>query len=253
MPVFRQLAVAAAVFAAGLATALSASLAGAPGEKPLVVLELFTSQGCSSCPPADDFVAELAREPTALAMSYPVDYWDYLGWKDTLADRAFTARQRAYGDARGDRHIYTPQVVVNGARHAVGSDRDAVNRSRMSGRGKGAMSVPVSVAVDGETIHITVEGTVPANRQPATVYLVAIVKRAEVSITRGENKGRSVAYTNVVRELIPLGTWDGSKSAYDAPSSIAKMRSADAFAVLVQEGTPDKPGLIYGAAKGPGL
>lgn len=249
MPFIRHLVAVAALIVVGAARAELASA----GEKPLVVLELFTSQGCSSCPPADDFVAELAKEPTALAMSYSVDYWDYLGWKDTLADRAFTARQRAYGDARGDRHIYTPQVVVNGARHAVGSDRDAVNRSRMSGRGKGAMSVPVSVTVDGETIRIAVEGTVPANRQPATVYLVAIVKRAEVAITRGENKGRSVAYTNVVRELIPLGTWDGTKSAYDAPASIARMRNADAFAVLVQEGTPDKPGLIYGAAKGPGL
>lgn len=237
------------IFVAALALTGTASA----GERPLVVVELFTSQGCSSCPPADDFVAELAKEPTALAISYPVDYWDYLGWKDTLADRSFTARQRAYGDARGDRHIYTPQVVVNGAKHAVGSDRDAVNRSRMSGRGKGAMSVPVSAAVDGETIRIKVEGTPPPNRGPATVYLVVLVKRAEVAIMRGENKGRSVAYTNVVRELIPLGTWDGSKESYDAPASIAKMRNADAFAVIVQEGTPDRPGLIFGAAKGPGL
>lgn len=235
------------------AAALAACGAASAGEKPLVVVELFTSQGCSSCPPADDFVAELAREPSALVVSYPVDYWDYLGWKDTLADRAFTARQRAYGESRGDRHIYTPQVIVNGARHAVGSDRDAVNRSRMSGRGKGAMSVAVSADVEGETINIKVEGVLPANRQPATVYLVALVKRAEVAITRGENKGRSIAYTNVVRELVPLGTWDGTKDSYDAPASIAKMRNADAFAVIVQEGTPDRPGLIYGAAKGPGL
>jgi hypothetical protein len=244
MAIIRHLIFAAAMAVCGAASA---------GERPLVVVELFTSQGCSSCPPADDFVAELAKEPSALVVSYPVDYWDYLGWKDTLADRSFTARQRAYGDSRGDRHIYTPQVVVNGAKHAVGSDRDAVNRSRMSGRGKGAMSVAVSAEIDGETIRIKVEGTPPANRQPATVYLVALVKRAEVAITRGENKGRSVTYTNVVRELVPLGAWDGTKSAYDAPASIAKMRSADAFAVIVQEGTPERPGLIYGAAKGPGL
>ncbi len=192
-------------------------------------------------------------KPTALAVSYPVDYWDYLGWKDTLAEKAFSARQRAYSDARGDRHIYTPQTIVNGAKHAVGSDRDSVNRSRMVGRGKGAMSVAVSTVVEGETIRITVEGTPPPNRQPATVVLLAVVKRADVTILRGENKGRSVAYTNVVRELIPIGAWDGSKSSYEVPASLAKIRNADAFAVLVQEGTLERPGLIFGAAKGPGL
>ena len=95
--------------------------------EPRAVIELFTSQGCSSCPPADKLLGELARDPSLIAMSLPVDYWDYLGWKDTLALHGHTTRQRAYAEARGDREVYTPQVVVNGvvarARQRQGGDR----------------------------------------------------------------------------------------------------------------------------------
>ena len=90
---------------------------------PLAVVELFTSQGCSSCPPADKIVGELAKDPSVIALSMPIDYWDYLGWKDTLADSRFSARQKAYSHVRGDRDVYTPQVVVNGSAHVIGSDR----------------------------------------------------------------------------------------------------------------------------------
>jgi len=89
---------------------------------PRAVVELFTSQGCSSCPPADRVLGELAKDPSVIALSLPIDYWDYLGWKDTLADSRFSARQKAYSRARGDREVYTPQAVVNGAAHVIGSD-----------------------------------------------------------------------------------------------------------------------------------
>src|SRR6516162_6906258 len=101
---------------------------------PRAVVELFTSQGCSSCPPADKLLGELAKDPDVIAMSMPIDYWDYLGWKDTLADARFSARQRAYSKVRGDRDVYTPQVIVNGSTQVIGSDRtsieNAINETR---------------------------------------------------------------------------------------------------------------------------
>src|SRR5436189_6222695 len=93
---------------------------------PRAVVELFTSQGCSSCPPADKIIGELARDPSVIALSLPIDYWDYLGWKDTLADSRFSARQRAYSQVRRDRNVYTPQAVAKVSLHVIGSDRDSI-------------------------------------------------------------------------------------------------------------------------------
>src|SRR5919201_326871 len=93
---------------------------------PKAVVELFTSQGCSSCPPADKLLGDLAKDPSVIALSMPIDYWDYLGWKDTLADSRFSARQRAYSRTRGDREVSTPQAVVNGEVHVIGSDRSSI-------------------------------------------------------------------------------------------------------------------------------
>src|SRR5580704_15207858 len=115
-----------APFIAGLLVAGSA-LANAA--EPRALLELFTSQGCSSCPAADKLLGELAGDPSLIALSLPIDYWDYLGWKDTLASPGDSARQRAYAHVRGDRQVYTPQMVINGATHALGSDRAAVERA----------------------------------------------------------------------------------------------------------------------------
>jgi hypothetical protein len=113
---------------------------------PRAVVELFTSQGCSSCPPADRIIGELAKDPSIIALSMPIDYWDYLGWKDTLADARFSARQKAYSQMRGDRDVYTPQVVVNGSVHVIGSDRagieSAIGNTKKAG---GVMSVPVTM------------------------------------------------------------------------------------------------------------
>src|SRR5947199_4548825 len=110
---------------------------------PRAVVELFTSQGCSSCPPADRILGELAKDPSVIAVSMPIDYWDYLGWKDTLADARFSARQRAYSKVRGDREVYTPQLVVNGAVHVIGSDRESIQIAiDKTDRAGGVMSVP---------------------------------------------------------------------------------------------------------------
>src|SRR5712672_4224024 len=124
---------------------------------PRAVVELFTSQGCSSCPPADKVLGELAKDPSIIALSLPIDYWDYLGWKDTLADSRFSARQKAYSHMRGDRDVYTPQVVVNGSAHVIGSDRarieGAISETR---KADGVMSVPVTMTLSGKQITVSV-------------------------------------------------------------------------------------------------
>src|SRR5437588_8523430 len=112
------------------------------------VVELFTSQGCSSCPPADKLLAELARDPSLVAISVPIDYWDYLGWKDTLADPRNTARQKGYAQVRGDGQVYTPQAVINGSIHALGSDKEGIEHAIEKARGSGAGSLlPLRLAV----------------------------------------------------------------------------------------------------------
>src|SRR5215213_6002074 len=118
--------------------------------EPRAVVELFTSQGCSSCPPADRIIGELAKDPNVIALSMPIDYWDYLGWKDTLADARFSERQKAYSQMRGDRKVYTPQVVVNGSVHVIGSDRAGIDRAISDTRkADSVMSVPVSMTLAG--------------------------------------------------------------------------------------------------------
>src|SRR5436309_92519 len=125
--------------------------------EPRAVIELFTSQGCSSCPPADQLLGELTNDSSLVAVSVPVDYWDYLGWKDTLADPHNTARQKAYAHARGDGQVYTPQVVVNGALHALGSDKLAIERAIAESRKNGGKPVlPVTLAPTGGQLGVAV-------------------------------------------------------------------------------------------------
>src|ERR1700730_800026 len=131
------------------AALIFAGAAAAP--EPRAIIELFTSQGCSSCPPADKLLAELRNDSSLLTLSLPVDYWDYLGWKDTLAMPGHTARQKAYSQARGDREVYTPQVVVNGVAQALGSDRGEIEKAvAQSHANHSAFSVPVHVTIANE-------------------------------------------------------------------------------------------------------
>src|SRR5580658_3338265 len=129
---------------------------------PRAVVELFTSQGCSSCPPADHIIGELAKDPSIIALSMPIDYWDYLGWKDTLADARFSARQKAYSQMRGDRNVYTPQAVVNGSVHVIGSDRASIETAiGDTSKTDGVMSVPVSMSLAGKQITVSVAAANP--------------------------------------------------------------------------------------------
>src|SRR4029453_5641005 len=125
--------------------------------EPRAVVELFTSQGCSSCPPADKIIGELAKDPSVIALSMPIDYWDYLGWKDTLADKRFSARQKAYSQVRGDRNLYTPQVIVNGSTQVVGRNRAGIEgRNPDTSKADGVMSVPVTMTLSGKLINVSV-------------------------------------------------------------------------------------------------
>lgn len=152
--------------------------------EPRAVVELFTSQGCSSCPPADKIIGDLAKDPSIIALSMPIDYWDYLGWKDTLADKRFSARQKAYSQMRGDRNVYTPQVIVNGSAHVIGSDRSkiegAIGDTRKAER---VMSVPVSMTLAGKQITVSVAAS---NRGPAAshgeVWICSVSKAVPISL-----------------------------------------------------------------------
>jgi hypothetical protein len=217
---------------------------------PRAVVELFTSQGCSSCPPADKLIGELAKDPSVIALSMPIDYWDYLGWKDTLADSRFSARQKAYSVMRGDRDVYTPQVVVNGSAHVVGSDRtgieDAIGDTRKT---EGVMSVPVSMSVSGKQINVSVAASTKApTAAHGEVWICSVSKAVPISIGRGENRGREITYHNVVRNLLKVGDWNGTPEHWSVPLENISREGVDAAVVYVQDGNRDKPGLMLGAA-----
>jgi hypothetical protein len=225
-----------------------ATAAAAQAGEPRAVLELFTSQGCSSCPPADRLVGQFANDPSVVALSVPVDYWDYLGWRDTLANPAHSARQRAYARARGDGQVYTPQIVVNGSADALGSDQAAIERAiAQTDRKSDVMSLPVVLAVNNGTLNVSVSG---ADKAPAAaeVWLCPLAKAVPVAIGRGENRGRTITYHNVVRNWLALGTLSGARSNWNVPIAQIKTEGFDAAAVMVQEGSHDKPGIILGAA-----
>jgi hypothetical protein len=207
------------------------------------VVELFTSQGCSSCPAADRLMGELASDPTLVSMSLPIDYWDYLGWKDTLADPRNTARQRAYSKLRADREVYTPQVVVNGSFHALGSDRAAIEKMIAKSRqNTSALALPVAAAVSNGklTASFTSDG------RATEVWVVSLAKAVTVAIGRGENKGKTITYYNVARSWHKLGTTDGK--SWSIPLGEIEGEGVQQAAVLVQGGTMEKPGIILGAA-----
>ena len=211
-----------------------------------VVVELFTSQGCSSCPAADKLLGELAKDPTVMPISLSVDYWDYLGWKDTLALPGHAKRQRAYAGVRGDRAVYTPQVVINGATHVLGSDKQAIERAVKEARAN-TQRVPVTVSIADGKLNVEIPAGKPA--QPAEVWLCPMIKQVPVQIGRGENRGQSVTYTNVVRGWVKLGDWKGEALRVSKPlSEVLPNGEIDAVAVLVQGGKPDAPGNLYGAA-----
>lgn len=223
-----------------------ASDALATEQKRMDLVELFTSQGCSSCPPADHFLGELAQRKNVVALTLPVSYWDHLGWKDTLAKDTHNQRQRDYAAARGDREIYTPQMVVNGISHVVGSRPGAVDATLEKTR-KSLMgdSVPVAVQSDGSEITAQI-GDAPegGNFRSGTVWFAFYTSGVNVDIQRGENYGRKITYSNVVRYLMPAGRWEGQPASFSVTRP--KDDKVDGCAAFLQA---DKNKAVLGAAQ----
>ena len=169
--------------------------------EPRALLELFTSQGCSSCPAADKLLGEFAADPSVVALSVPIDYWDYLGWKDTLASPAHTARQRAYARLRGDRQVYTPQIVVNGSMHALGSDRAAVERAMtQTARNAAIMSLPVLMSMGGN--NLTVKVSSAENEHAGARSLAVSAGKSSIRCHRPRRKSRPHGHLPQCREAL---------------------------------------------------
>ncbi|MEM9477260.1 MAG: DUF1223 domain-containing protein [Pseudomonadota bacterium] len=208
----------------------------------LVVIELFTSQGCSSCPPADALLGELSTRDDVLPLALHVDYWDYIGWKDEFADPAYTKRQKAYARVKGDRTIYTPQMIVGGTDHVIGY-KPMKLAMLIERHGDTTAPVDVEVARDGQTLRISARAVAAVE---GTMILQLVSYRAEstVNIRRGENAGRTLTYHNVVTRMVELGRWDGLARH----SVTAEIPEDGEYAVLVQS---DGHGPILGAARVP--
>jgi hypothetical protein len=212
------------------------------------VIELFTSQGCSSCPPADKLLAELAERPGIVALSYSVDYWNYLGWHDTLSSAANSARQQEYAQARGDGRVYTPQVVVDGVLHANGANEAEIEMAmRNATKRLQDDKVPVSMHADGDTLIVDV-GAAPeaSDKRAATVWLAIAKEMEKVEVARGENRGRALSYHHPVRELSPIGMWHGQPLALRLPLKDLKAMGGDCLFALLQV---EDSGPILGAAE----
>jgi len=257
----------ALVFAGMFVLAGTAAQAG--NVRPVVV-ELFTSQGCNSCPPADLFLGKLTQRSDVLALTLPVTYWDMLGWKDSLANEANTRRQKAYAAAMGHGGVYTPQIIVDGVQDVVGSRvagveaaiearseaieapmavaevhnaEGTVIASRVASGYEPAAApaprqgdplVPVALNENGQELHINI-GAV-GGQHNATVWLLHLRSAVTVAIKAGENEGRSVTYHNVVGDIRAVGIWKGSSLSLTLPRSAMAGLPHDAVAVLVQHG-----------------
>jgi hypothetical protein len=246
-----QSATAKALVVASLVGCGTSVLAAETGNVKAVV-ELFTSQGCSSCPPADRVLGELARDPHVLAISFPVDYWDYIGWKDTLATPIYTLRQQAYAKTSGRGDVYTPQAIINGIADAVGSDRTQIEAAEsLTAKRADVMSVPLKIAEQGGSINISVGAAPTGAPRNAGVFLLALASKRTVNVQRGENAGSTLTYSNVVRAITKVGEWNGTPANLHASLEQARLDGADAYAVIVQEGGRGSPSTILAAAKGP--
>jgi hypothetical protein len=210
-------------------------------------LELFTIQGCAPCPPADTVLASFAGRRDIIAITLPVDIWDYLGWKDTLASDKNSERQKAYAKARGDGAIYTPQVVVNGMIGVNGSDPAAIEEAiKVTDEALNKGRVPIRFWHERNSIKIEAGDAPPGFQyKQATIWFAVVQKSAQVPVKRGDNEGKTLTYTNIVREMLPVGTWNGEAMNLRLARTAIMRPETEACIVLLQEG---KAGPILGAA-----
>lgn len=234
------------VFIAGVVVALAA-MGGAQAQSvqanTKAVVELFTSQGCSSCPPADALLTSLAEREDVVALAYHVDYWDYIGWEDTFGAKDFSDRQRGYAKSWGSTRIFTPQMVINGGEGVVGSRRDEVHDAVTSAQ----LPLPVSLVAHGEMLKLDVPAD--ATLEDATIWLVRYLDRADVAIDKGENAGKTMVYTQVVVDRQPVGMWEAAAGAQiKLPLEQFAGEDNGGLAILIQAERNGLPGPILGAA-----
>jgi hypothetical protein len=226
-----------------LAALAQSASADSVRHRPKAVVELFTSQGCAQCPPADALLTSLAEEGDVVALAYHVDYWDYIGWEDTFGSGDFSDRQRAYAKSWGSSRIYTPQMVVNGAKGVVGSRRTEVHGALAAA----SLPLPVQVSRDGDMLKVAIPAD--TSLEDAVVWLVTYLDRADVSIDLGENAGKSMVYTQVVTSRQPMGMWEATTGAtLKLPLPEILGDASTGVAVIVQQERNGLPGPILGAA-----
>jgi hypothetical protein len=219
----------------------AANAAVAPAQRPLL-LELFTSQGCSSCPPADAVLRELAAQPDLLPLAFHVDYWNDLGWVDPYSAADFSARQQGYADVHGF-SVYTPQLVVDGHADVIGSSRGAVQQAIAAARGQ-TRSATSSIVRSGGEVSLSV-GAIPGATISGTVYLLSFDSSDTTRIERGENAGRTLSYVNVVRSLRRVAEW--RNQPLSLTERLQPEERGDRLALLVQ----DRAGTVWALASTP--
>ena len=215
------------------AAALSFATVGQAEDRPVLV-ELFTSHGCSSCPPADEFLHELVDRENVVALAMHVDYWDYIGWKDVFAQPEFTARQRAYARVGNRKMIYTPQMVINGRDHVVGSNPKDTN-ALISSHKKLPHEVDLKVKREGNTLSV-LGYAMSDSSETASVQVLRYRPLSTVEILRGENAGRTLSYANVVTDMQIVTQWDMSE-----PLSVKEDLTGDLPAVVIVQGDRNGP------------
>ena len=230
--------------AAGFALVLALSPRAKAAESQPIVVELYTSQGCASCPPADAFLGELARREDVIALSFHVNYWDYIGWKDPFASAESTGRQRAYARALRESYVYTPQMIIDGRAHEVGSKRRAVDRRLDSMREGQKSKLDVRFTRNDEGgLSVTIPSA--GRHQRAVVWMALYDRSHTTEIRRGENRGKTLTYHNVVRRISRIGTWEGVEITIPISMPAAEMGARDGCVVIVQS---ESLGPILGAA-----
>ena len=215
-------------------------------KKPIAVVELFTSQGCSSCPPADAVLRDLAMRDDVIALAYHIDYWDYLGWKDAMASAENTSRQQAYAEAFGET-VYTPQMVIDGDRHVIGSERDKVEAA-LPPSDPEAMSIGVDITAGENSLYINIaEGM--ERPDGAHVLLVYFQPQRRIGIETGQNAGQEIDYRNVVTSYQTVGIWHGDAMNIEIPKSEIEKKGGGCAVLLQQVDNQGRPGIIMGAAQ----
>ena len=214
---------------------------------PTGIIELFTSQGCSSCPPADKFVTSIYRDKKVLALAWHVDYWDYLGWADTFAKPDHTDRQRRYSKSFGENQIYTPQAIINGRSHTVGSRTNAIRTILQEyGEQNKGLIVPIKTSLKDDVLDIEI--SYGDNTAKATLWMIYFADQKNLKVERGENHGKDLTYSNIVRdiELVGMMEPDGLKTML--PLREVSHKGYDSCALILQQTTKQgTPGPIIGA------